>query len=176
MQAKRTDRNMQIAFGALCGFGALVAGTVSGLSPELVVVSTFNRAFENASRVPQVATAASTNLRQRHNDGIAGSEAFWLGVANPEIAKAVAIGQPLTLKGSLGGGERRLIITDVREMTGIEGRRDETHIETSSTALESKHILIVCRDVAHPEGGDILLNLKNGMFWLSETPAEPQSL
>jgi hypothetical protein len=167
MTAPRVRRSSPVAFGglALAAGGALAVGVLT-LSPDVIVASSFDRVL---NRLEVVATAVS---RRAPYDGISGSEEFWLGIANPDIVKTVAVGQPLIIRS--GSTERRLVITDVRETTVREvpvAATEETHIATAYPG-SARVFDIICRDTRNPTVGEIHLKLQNGELSFSIPPLE----
>jgi hypothetical protein len=146
-----TPRRNAIA-QALTGAGFIVsAGLVLAflsLNSEALVSKGFERAFASLD-LPHPPAA------HRPYDGLVGSEDFWLrSAANPALIKA-AVGQNITL--STAGGERRLVILDVRE-----GGDSITHIDTART--DERVLLITCRDVQARDGGIVHLRLEAGLL------------
>ncbi|MDZ4841151.1 MAG: hypothetical protein SH859_03265 [Hyphomicrobium aestuarii] len=151
----------------------VVGGGVMALDTDNVVASVFDRSFTRAVE-PSRAVADIPPVSRPRLDGIVGSEAFWLGIANPEIARVVAVGQPLTLRSGGNTPDRRLVIIDVREVPA--SARPTAHLDTETRidtrAVAAPVYLIVCRDHQDPTAAEFLLELRNGEISIigSEAP------
>jgi hypothetical protein len=170
----RPSRDWRLgAVGVMAVAAVVVGGGVMALDTENVVASVFDRSFSRAV-IPPRAVAETPPVSRPRLDGIVGSEAFWLGIANPEIARVVAVGQPLTLRSGGNTPDRRLVIIDVREVPASAGPTAHLDTETriDTRAVSAPVYLIVCRDHQDPTAAEFLLELRNGEISIigSEAP------
>lgn len=171
MDRKRRFTLAPLALGGIALIGAGSVAGVTGLDAERLVTAAFDRAFEVDGHKQRIAAAQRPNTRAY--DGLAGSESFWLGLANPDVARTVAVGQPLFLRAAAGHTSRRLIVTEVRELAR-SGNAGETHIDTRGEHAGGSYV-IVGRDAADPASGEFHIMVRNGELSLVKAP-EHQSL
>lgn len=175
---RRIQLRGTIVSAAVAAAGIAGAAALSGMSPERAVISAFDHAFtkRNAAAAEAIAgpslghgIESATFPRHVSYDGIVGSEAFWLGVANPAVATTVAIGQPLTVSAAAGFGPLRLVITDIREeayRNRLPASEASSVTEIDVTTSGGRSLLIICRAADKATPGEFRIRLAGGQLAL----------
>jgi hypothetical protein len=161
--------------------------TLAAFDTDALVATAYDRAFVGRLASSGVAIAPAP----RAYDGVAGSEAFWLSMADPDVVRAHAVGHVVTL--SVDGVERRLVLLDVRPLAEaahegrrpafphIEAREDHTYLDTPSPdaphlgaaavhATVARTFVVVAREVHAPAAEDIHLLVRDGVATMLPPP------
>lgn len=173
---RRPRAAMSVVIVALAGMVSVALGTAD---TDGFVSSAFDRAMARLDHRQAVAMAEAAPSGDRRFDGVAGSEAFWLGVGDPDVVRTLAVGRAVTIRS--GDAEKRLVVTDIRMVgddnaprAADEGTTLDPHFAPAlpSAAVHGRAAdagrawLIVCRDVHDPDAGELLLRLQDGRLKL----------
>ncbi len=159
------------SFGALGGLTpiasllptAALLCSVGAADPDSIVTTAFSTALHNP--------AATAGAPSRQDDGIAGTEEYWLkssrsGAVSPAfLVEDVSPGDRLTLTSSVG--------RQVLEVVSIEdpSAGSATRIDTSDWT--TRHLVVVCRDTANPAA--LLYRFRIGTDGLAIRAGEPST-
>jgi len=173
---RRRRAAMSVFIVAAAGMVSVALGTAD---TDGFVSSAFDRAMARLDHRQAVAMAEAAPSGDRRFDGVAGSEAFWLGVGDPDVVRTLAVGRAVTIRS--GGAEKRLVVTDIRVVgddnaprAADEGTTLDPHFAPAlpSVAIQNRAAdagptwLIVCRDVQDPDAGELVLRLQDGRLTL----------